>query len=139
MPTAGKCADQPAAVSYLRLGEDSDHDQFAALLRDIAACCQRERLRLIRTFTDRGYDGRTLARPGLAELREALKDQPGVVVVVPTLDHLSPTELIRAPLLRMVHRHGGRLLVTGEPTGRTDDCSAPQCGVWVDLDGGGAP
>jgi DNA invertase Pin-like site-specific DNA recombinase len=130
-----KPSGEPTAVAYLRLDDDSDDYQFAELLKDIAVCCQREGLRLARTFTDRGYDGQALARPGLAELREALKDRPGLVVVVPTLDHLSPSEVIRGPLLLLVHRHGGRLLVANEPNGHTDDFGVTQHGVWVDLDG----
>lgn len=135
MPKGIKSSEQPAAVAYLRLDEDGDDYQFSELLKDIAVCCQREGLRLTRTFTDRGYDGRALARPGLAELREALKNRPGLVVVVPTLDHLSPTDMIRGPLLLMVQRHGGRLLVANEPNGRTDDFGVTQYGVWVDLGG----
>jgi DNA invertase Pin-like site-specific DNA recombinase len=135
MPKEVKPSEQPRAVAYLRLDEDGDDYQFAELLKDIAVCCQREELRLARTFTDRGYDGQVLARPGLADLREALRDRPGLVVVVPTLDHLSPSELIRGPLLLMIHRHGGRLLVANEPNGHTDDFGVTQYGVWVDLDG----
>lgn len=131
-----KSSELPPAVAYLRVDEDSDEHQFALLLKDIAVCCQREGLRLVRTFTDRGYDGQALARPGLAELREALKETSGLVVVVPALDHLSPSEVIRGPLLLMVHRHGGRLLVANEPNGRTDDVGVTQYGVWVDLAGG---
>ena len=81
-----------------------------------------------------GYDGQALARPGLAELREALKETSGLVVVVPTLDHLSPSELIRGPLLLMVHRFGSRLLVANQPNGKADDFGVSQYGVWVDLD-----
>jgi DNA invertase Pin-like site-specific DNA recombinase len=138
MPENSKPSGQPAALAYLRFDDDSAHDRFAALLQDIAVCCQNQGLRLARIFTDRGYDGRTLARPGLAELQEALKDRPGLVVVVPTLDHLSPSELIRVPLLRMAQQHGGRLLVANEPDDRMDD-DAVQRGQWVDLDGGSAP
>lgn len=137
MPEDNKPSDQAPAVAYLRLDDDSDDYQFAELLKDIAVCCQREGLRLARTFTDRGYDGHALARPGLAELREALRDRPGLVVVVPTLDHLSLSEVIRGPLLRMVHRLGGRLLVANEPNGHSDDFGVTQYGVWVDLDGTG--
>ncbi len=133
MPKAQvKSSELPPAVGYLRLDDDDDH-AFAGILKDIAVCCQREGLRLTRTFTDRGYDGRVLARPGLADLREALQNQPGLVVVVPTLDHLSPSDLIRGPLLLMVHRHSGRLLVANEPNGHADDFGVTQYGVWVDL------
>jgi DNA invertase Pin-like site-specific DNA recombinase len=128
-----KTSEQPPAVAYLRLDEDSDDYQFAELLKDIAVCCQHEGLRLARTFTDRGYDGRALARPGLADLREALQNRTGLVVVVPTLDHLSPSEVIRGPLILMVHRFGGRLLVANEPNGHTDDFGVTQYGVWVDM------
>ena len=134
-----KSSELPPAVAYLRLDEDSDEHRFSLLLKDIATCCQREGLRLTRTFTDRGYGGQTLARPGLAELREALKDTLGLTVVVPTLDHLSPSEVIRGPLLLMVHRHGGRLLVANEPNGHTDDFGVTQYGVWVDLGDAGGP
>lgn len=139
MPKDVKPSEQPPAVAYLRLDEDNDEYQFSLLLKDIAVCCQREGLRLVRTFTDRGYDGQALARPGLAELREALQNRPGLVVVVPTLNHLSPSELIRGPLLLMIHRHGGWLLVANEPNGHTDDFGVTQYGVWVDLDCTGGP
>jgi DNA invertase Pin-like site-specific DNA recombinase len=141
MPKELKSSEQPPAVAYLRLDEDRDDYQFAELLKDIAVCCQREGLRLARTFTDRGYDGHALARPGLADLREALQDRPGLVVVVPTLDHLSQSEVIRGPLILMVHRLGGRLLVANEPNGHADDFGVTQYGVWVDMDGtaGGSP
>lgn len=135
MPKEVRYSDRPPAVAYLRQDDDGDDYQFAELLKDIAVGCQREGLRLARTFTDRGYDGQGLARPGLADLREALHDRPGLVVVVPTLDHLSPSEAIRGPLLRMVREHGGRLLVANEPNGQTDDFGAMEYGVWVDLDG----
>jgi hypothetical protein len=127
-----KPSEQPPAVAYLRLDEDSDDHQFALLLKDIATCCLREGLRLVRTFTDRGYDGQVLARPGLVELREALKQMPSLVVIVPTLDHLSPAEVIRSPLILMVHRLGGRLLVANEPNGKLDDFGVTQYGVWID-------
>jgi hypothetical protein len=134
MPTELTPSQQSPAVAYLRLDDGSD--QFAVLLKDIAASCQREGLRLIRTFTDRGYDGSQLARPGLVELREALKQTPGLVVVIPTLDHFSPAQVIRGPLLLMVHRMGGRLLVANEPNGKADDLGVTQYGVWIDLDEG---
>lgn len=131
-------SEQPPAVGYLRIGEDDDA-QFALLLKDIAACCLREGLRLVRTFTDRGYDGQALARPGLVELRETLQAITGLVVVVPTLDHLSPSEVIRGPLVRMVHRLGGRLVVANEPSGRIDETGTTQHSVELsDTDEAGS-
>jgi DNA invertase Pin-like site-specific DNA recombinase len=120
-------------VGYVRVDE-ADEREIKLLLKDIAACCLRARLRLTRTFVDRGYEGKELARPGLVDLREALKDHEGLVVVVPTLDHLSPSGVIRSPLLLMVHRRGGRVLVANEPNGHTDDRGETQYGVWVDVD-----
>lgn len=108
-----KPSELPPAVAYVRVNEDDDH-VFAGLLKEIAACCQREGLRLTRSFTDRGYDGTQLARPGIVELREVLKETAGLAVVVPTLDHLSPIEHIRSPLLLMIHKLGGRLVVAGD-------------------------
>ncbi len=120
-------------MGYIRVDE-VDEGEIKLLLKDIAACCLRESLRLTRTFVDRGYEGRELARPGIVDLRAALKEQAGLVVVVPTLDHLSPVEHIRSPLLLMVHRQGGRVLVANEPNGHPDALGVTQYGVWVDVD-----
>jgi hypothetical protein len=130
-----KSSEQPPAVAYLRLDEHDDA-AFAVLLKDIAACCLREGLRLVRTFYDQGYDGSTLARPGVVELRQALQDLPGLVVIVPTLGHLSPVEVIRSPLLLMIHKFGGKLLVANEPNGKLDDFGVTQYGVWIGPDEG---
>jgi hypothetical protein len=113
-----KSSEQPPAIGYIRL-DDHDDNEFAVLLKDIATCCLREGLRLIRTFYDQGNDGSTLARPGVVELRQALQYMPGLVVIVPTLDHLSPADSIRSPLLLMIHKFGGKLLVANEPNGKT--------------------
>lgn len=115
-----KPSEQPPAVAYLRLDDDDDVE-FAELLKVIAAYCLRERLRLVRTFTDRGYDGSQLARPGIVELRQALIETVSLVVVVPTLDHLSPAESIRSPLMLMIHRLGGKLLIAKEIGSTPDD------------------
>lgn len=128
-----KSSELPPAVGYVRVDE-ADEREIKLLLKDIAACCLRESLRLTRTFVDRGYEGRELARPGIVELREGIKEQAGLVVVVPSLDHLSPVEHIRGPLLLMVHRLGGRVLVANEPNGRTDDHGETRYGVWVEVE-----
>lgn len=104
-----RSSEQPPAVGYIRVDEPAD-GEISNHLREIAVCCLRERLRLVRSFCDQGYDGSQLARPGIVELREALKETPGLVVVVPSLDHLAPAESIRGPLLIMIHRLGGRLV-----------------------------
>lgn len=114
MPKQPKPSEQPAAVAYLRLDDDEDEAVFASLLKDIAACCLREGLRLTRTFTDRGYDGRELARPGIVELQEALKESPGLTVVVPTLEHLSPADIIRRALVLMIHHVEGHIVVASK-------------------------
>jgi hypothetical protein len=136
MPKASvKSSEQPPAVGYIRL-DDHDDSQFAVLLKDIATCCLREGLRLVRTFYDRGYDGSQLARAGIVEVQEALRATPGLVVVVPTLDHLSPANVIRSPLTLMIHRLGGKLLVACEPNGKLDDFGVTQYGVWIGPDEG---
>jgi hypothetical protein len=115
MPKAEvKSSEQPPAVGYIRMDDDDDPHAFAGLLKDIAACCLRNGLRLTRTFTDRGYDGKELARPGIVELQQALKDTPGLAVVVPTLEHLSPANTIRYALVLVIRRLDGRLLIAHE-------------------------
>jgi hypothetical protein len=111
MPKQEKDSEQSFAIAYIRLDDDADDTTFALLLKDIATYCHWQRLRLIRTFTDRGYDGSQLARPGVVELREALKETPGLTVVVPTLAHLSPAETIRTALTQLISNLGGRLVV----------------------------
>jgi hypothetical protein len=120
-----------AAVAYVRI-DDEDDAIFAALLKDIAACCLREGLRLIRTFADRGYDGSQLARPGIVEMREVLKDTAGLTVVVPTLDHFSPADSIRSALTLMVHKLGGTLLVANEPNGCPNETGTTQHSIELD-------
>jgi hypothetical protein len=111
MPKHLKSSQLAPAVGYLRLADDTDVDVFAALLKEIAACCQREDLFLKHTFVDRGYDGTQLARPGIVELQQALKDTQGLAVVLPTLEHLSPADSIRRALVLMVRRLDGHLVV----------------------------
>lgn len=106
----------PSAIGYICIDEP-DEQVIAAWLNEIAACCSRERLRLICTVADRGYDGRDLARPGIVELQQALKDQPGLAVVLPTLEHLSPADSIRRALVLMIRHLGGRLVVVNKVTG----------------------
>jgi Resolvase, N terminal domain len=108
-----KPSEQPPAVGYICVDEAED-GEIAAFLKEIAVCCLREELRLVRTFCDQGYDGTQLARPGIVELRQALLETSGLVVIVPTLDHLSPADSIRSPLTIMIHRLGARLVVAEE-------------------------
>lgn len=111
MPDAPvKPSEQLPAVGYICVDE-ADEQTIASFVKDIAACCLREGVRLTRTLIDRGYDGTQLARPGIVELRELLRATPGLTVVVPTLDHFSPSTVIRSPLVRMVERLGGRLVI----------------------------
>lgn len=109
-----KSSELPPAVAYLRLDDDEDENVFADLLKAIADRCLRERLRLTRTFTDRGYDGRELARPGIVELQQALKDTSGLAVVVPTLEHLSPADTIRRALILMIRNLDGRIVIANK-------------------------
>lgn len=111
-----KPSAQPPAVGYICV-DDADEQAIADFLKEIAACCLREGLRLTRTLADRGYDGTQLARPGIVELRDLLKATPGLTVVVPTLDHFSRSTVIRSPLVRMVERLGGRLVVAQPESG----------------------
>lgn len=106
---------QPPAVGYLRVEADCDEAMFAELLKEIAVCCLRENVRLVQTFTDFGYGGTQLARPGVMNVRDALVETEGLTVVVLALDDLSPTASIREPLIRMIHRLGGRLIVARTP------------------------
>jgi hypothetical protein len=116
MPKQLKSSELPPAVAYLRLADDEDHTTFALLLKDIAACCLREGLRLTRTFTDRGYDGKELARPGIVELQQALKDNSGLAVVLPTLEHLSPADSLRRALVLMIRHLEGHIIVANKET-----------------------
>ncbi len=101
----------PFAIAYLRLNADDVAAQIGNLLGAVAECCLSHRLRLVRTVTDYGYDGRRVDRPGIMELRQALSDTVGLTVVVPTLEHLSPAACVRRPLAMMIEHLGGALLV----------------------------
>lgn len=126
MPKQPKSSELPPAVAYVRLDDDEDEVVFALLLKDIAACCLREGLRLARTFTDRGYDGRELARPGIVALQQSLKDTSGLAVVLPTLEHLSPADSIRRALILMIRNLNGRIVVANKEPGDDGD-AAPAC------------
>lgn len=123
-----KPSAQPPAVGYI-CADEADAQVITGFVKDIAACCLREGMRLTRTLTDRGYDGTQLARPGIVELRELLRATPGLTVVVPTLDHFSPSTVIRSPLVCMVERLGGRLVVA-QPQGGAS--TATCCGDSAD-------
>lgn len=127
-------ASRPPAIGYICV-DDVDDGEIAALLKDIADCCKREGLHLVRTITDRGYDGRQLARTGVIELREALVDNDGLAVVVPTLTHLSPSESIRSPFQIMIHRLGGRLVVAREANGAPDETGVTAHSIELDETG----
>jgi len=101
------------AVGYVRVDEDAP-EKAAVLLKTVADYCERAGLRLIKTWCDRGYDGTQLARPGVVQIRQALMESDGLTIVVPTLDDLSPVQSIRSPLMLMIHRLGGKLVVVGE-------------------------
>jgi hypothetical protein len=125
--------NRPVAYGYVRI-EDADHDAVAQFRQAIAACCDREDLRLATTFCDLGDDGSTLARPALASLLEALKATPSTKLVVPDLNHLSPFGVIRSALLLLLHRTEHQLLAALEPNGKLDDCGVTQHGVWIGQD-----
>ncbi len=125
--------NRPVAYGYVRI-EEADHDAVAQFRQAIAACCNREDLRLATTFCDLGDDGSTLARPALANLLEALKDTPSGKLVVPDLTHLSPFTVIRSALLLLLHRTEHQLLVVTEANGKLDDCGVTQHGVWIGQD-----
>jgi DNA invertase Pin-like site-specific DNA recombinase len=125
--------NRPVAYGYVRL-EETDHDAIVEFRQNVAACCEREDLRLATTFCDLGDDGSTLARPALANLLEALKDTPSAKLVVPDLNHLSPYEVIRSALLLLLHRTEHQLLIATEPNGKLDDCGVTQHGVWIGED-----
>lgn len=125
---------QPPAVAYLRLSDDEDPAALASLLKQIAACCLREGLHLVRTCVDRGYDGTQLARPGIVQLQQTLKETRGMAVVLPTLEHLSPATAIREALVRMVSRLEGELILAND---QAIDGSAPTQGEVVNCGGDG--
>ena len=125
--------NRPMAYGYVRL-EETDHDAVAQFRQAIAACCDREDLRLATTFCDLGDDGSALARPALADLLEALKATPSAKLVVPDLTHLSPFTVIRSALLLLLHRTEHQLLVVTEANGKLDDCGVTQHAVWIGPD-----
>jgi Resolvase, N terminal domain len=125
--------NRPVAYGYVRM-EETDHDAVAQFRQAIAACCDREDLRLATTFCDLGDDGSTLARPALANLLEALKATPSAKLVVPDLGHVSPFGVIRSALLLLLHRTEHQLLVATEPNGKLDDCGVTQHAVWIGED-----
>jgi len=126
--------NRPVAYGYMRIGMDeTDHEAVSQCGQDIAACCEREDLRLANTFCDLGDDGSTLARPALANLLEALKDAPSAKPVVPDASHLSPFTVIRSALL-LLHRQEHQLLVAREPNGKLDNSGVLQHSTWIGED-----
>jgi hypothetical protein len=132
MPKQVKSSELAPAVGYVRLDDDAGADVLASHLKDIADCCQREDLRLKQTFMDRGYDGTQLARPGIVELQQALKDIQGLAVVLPTVEHLSPADAIRRALVLMIRRLDGHLVIIHKDHNTdpnpSDDATAHQTG-----------
>lgn len=113
---------QPPAVAYVRLSDDEDPAALASLLKRIAACCLREGLHLVRTLIDQGYDGTILARPGIVQLQQLLKDTRGLAVVLPALEHLSPADSLRRTLVLMIRRLDGELIIADKDA-VTDDAN----------------
>lgn len=129
---------RPVAFGYLRA--DDPHDaEIAGLRTEIAGYCRAEDLRLVTTFSDLGWDGSQLARPGFAGLLDALTVSTDARLVTPDLGHLSPSCVIREGLLRQVRRTGARLIVTREVNGKLGDTGTAEASTTTRDEPNGGP
>jgi hypothetical protein len=94
---------------------------------------------VIRVFSDLGWDGTQLARPGFAGLLDASSVSTDARLVTPDLSHLSPFGVIREGLLRQVRRTGARLVVTPEVNGKPDDVGTAEASTYIGDEPNGGP
>jgi DNA invertase Pin-like site-specific DNA recombinase len=110
---------RPAVYGYLR-SDGTDEAEVASLRADLKLFCASRGWRLVTVFCDRGCDGLDVARSGFAGALDALVLPESTALVVPSLEHLSPDDAVRAALTSMVRRAGARVVAaedsTDEPT-----------------------
>ncbi|MGH3623258.1 MAG: recombinase family protein [Sciscionella sp.] len=114
---------RPAVYGYLRT-DDTDEDIVSGLRTGLRIFCAARDWRLVTVFCDRDSDGSETARPGFAGALDVLALPASTTLVVPSLEHLSPEEAVRAALASMVRRAGATVVVAealnGKPTSTTD-------------------
>jgi DNA invertase Pin-like site-specific DNA recombinase len=104
---------RPVAYGYLRA--EHPQDLGAEALRLALGCfCEAQEWRLVTVFCDRDCDGSETARVGFTAVLDVLRLPSSALLVVPSLEHLSPDALVREGLLRQVQRTGARLVVVDE-------------------------
>lgn len=133
-PPRAEREQAPVAYGYIRV-EVPDEDTVSRLRQEIGAFCETESVHLVNVFCDRGIDGSTLARTGLTDLLDTLKQVPQAALVVPDLGHLSPYDSIRSVLVRRLHRSQHRLLVVSDTDGAID-FGGSDLAAGPDIDGG---
>jgi hypothetical protein len=126
----------PVVYGYLRI-ESQDLAGLAALRQAIATFCEAEEFLLVTTFSDVGYDGTEIARPGFAALLDVLALPQTARLVIPDLLHLSADEAIREGLLRQVRRTGVSVVVISETNGTLDNTGITGQGAWIGDDDSG--
>ena len=93
------------------------------------ALCEARGLEVVRTFTDRGASGGTLARPGLTALREAVRAGEVAVVVVYAVDRLSRRQADTLTLLEEFGGHGAGLAAASQDFDTTSPMGRAMLGM----------
>jgi hypothetical protein len=110
--------DEPARLvfGYIR-AEEPDEIEIGLLRKEMAAYCEVNDYRLATVCCDRGSDGSEFSRPGFTVALDVLALPTSYALLVPALAHLSPQEVIREGLIRLVRRTGAQLFVIHAPNG----------------------
>ncbi|SBW20022.1 hypothetical protein FDG2_1569 [Candidatus Protofrankia californiensis] len=101
---------RPAAFGYFSLAHD-DETEVERLHNELAAYASMEGFGLVEIFVDHNMLPGNLLRPGFETLLAGLKDHDGAYVLVPTPNHLSPSEMVRSAIVATLSEFGRNVLV----------------------------
>lgn len=106
------------AIGYISVGTD-DEEAITAEQDRITSFCAEERYELLEIYVERNAGDDDRQRDALTVLLDHVGLAEGVVVIVPSFDHLSATPSVRMAFTASIEQMGGHVqaLVTS-PTRR---------------------
>lgn len=129
------------AIAYLRVSTDAQagEDRFGlSSQRDaVEAYAKSNGIQIINTFTDEGYSGATLTRPGLQEMLAESAEGSFTVVLVAKMDRVARDLFIQLWIEKELLKHGIELVSVSEPFQGKDPMTTAfrqMVGVFAELE-----
>lgn len=122
-PSETRTPETSPAHGYARLTHD-DEGKIEDIRSRMTELCNSDKITLEAIYFDRDTADDSLNRPGLEKLlANLLCRRPGAVVVVLSLDHLSPLPATRTALMTLIGRTGTRLVTLDQSEQVNGYCS----------------